>query len=77
MGCTGTDRTPSMFRARRALPCDVLEKLYEAQGLSLAQIAARTQVSRSVVASLAHEYGLALRPAHRRPCSQALTPARL
>lgn len=77
VGCTGTDRTPPMFRARRALPCDVLEKLYDSQGLSLAQIAARTQVSRSAVAALAHEYGLTLRPAHRRPRSHASTPAPL
>jgi len=52
-------------RIRRALSRDQLLHLYLERRLSLAVISAQFGVSRQTLTRLAHEYGIALRPAHR------------
>ncbi|WP_248489966.1 LysR family transcriptional regulator [Tsukamurella sp. PLM1] len=59
-------RSPAMQSARRQLPRAHLLALYEAEGLSLNKIAARTDVSRQVVGRLLKEYGIPTIPAAER-----------
>lgn len=65
----------AVYGARRAMPPEELRRLYEHEGMSLAQIAQHAHLSRSTVAGLAHEYGLAMRAAHRPPAPARRSPS--
>ncbi|WP_396911361.1 TniQ family protein [Mycolicibacterium sp.] len=57
---------PALSRLARALPPETLADLYQDQGLSLRQIAEKYRAERKVVARLARQYGIAVRPAQGR-----------
>lgn len=56
---------PALSRLAVMLSADALAELYQEQGLSLREIAERYDVERKVVARLARQYGMALRPPQR------------
>jgi hypothetical protein len=55
---------PALSGLAQALPAAALTDLYQQQGLPLWQIAGRYGVERKLVARLARQYGIELRPAH-------------